>query len=75
MSLRGIIRCGGWAREKGGDDDVLCGMLPRHVMSQRMCTSWRGRRRGSDSPQGGADARWTQAVSYTHLTLPTICSV
>eukprot|EP00969_Alexandrium_andersonii_P181963 8040901-Alexandrium_andersonii.AAC.1 len=27
------------------------------------------------SPMAGRERRWRGAVSYTHLTLPTICSV
>eukprot|EP00969_Alexandrium_andersonii_P302010 13350156-Alexandrium_andersonii.AAC.1 len=34
-----------------------------------------GPRHAADRPSGEEDRRRLHAVSYTHLTLPTICSV
>eukprot|EP00975_Prorocentrum_lima_P060565 12705073-Prorocentrum_lima.AAC.1 len=49
------------------DSVRLHGVLPLRVVGQRQELG--GRQRAGDECDGGA------AVSYTHLTLPTICSV
>eukprot|EP00969_Alexandrium_andersonii_P317941 14044228-Alexandrium_andersonii.AAC.1 len=54
----------------------MCIRDSAEAMSRLCDTGWRPMTNSGESPSEGRDsALTTRSVSYTHLTLPTICSV